>query len=65
MNDFPPPSPRAVRVAWIALDVATVVAGIAAASAFSRHFASALVTITILVAIAVTAFIIPLREFAR
>ncbi|WP_242148881.1 hypothetical protein [Sphingomonas sp. BAUL-RG-20F-R05-02] len=65
MNDFPPASPRFVRLAWIALDVATVVAGIAAAFAFSRHFASALVTITILIAITVTAFIILLREFTR
>jgi hypothetical protein len=65
VNDFPPPSPRAVRGARLALEAATVVAGIAAAFAIRQHFTSALVTIAIVAAIAATAFIILLREFPR
>jgi len=65
VNDFPPPSPRAVRGARLALDVATCLAGVAIAFALSRHLTPALVALTIVVVIAVTAFIILLREFAR
>jgi len=65
VNDLPPPSARAVRAARLALDVATGLAGVALAFALSRHLTPALVALTIVVVIAVTAFIIVLREFAR
>lgn len=65
VNDLPPPSTRAVLGARVALDFATGLAGVALAFALSRHLTPALVALTIVVVIAVTAFIILLREFPR
>ncbi|AOH85754.1 hypothetical protein AWL63_19185 [Sphingomonas panacis] len=65
MNDLPPPSPRAVRRARIAIDVAIIVAGVAVAFALTRHPAPALVTLAVALLVAVTAFVVIMREFSR
>jgi len=65
VNDLPPPSPRAVRRARVALDIATVAAGIAAAFALSRHPTPALVILAIVVVFAVTVFVVLMREISR
>ena len=65
MNELPPPSARAVRRARVALDIVTVVAGVAAAFALSRHLTPALVILAIVVVVAATASVVLMREISR
>ncbi|MDF0489179.1 hypothetical protein PX554_13645 [Sphingomonas sp. H39-1-10] len=65
MNDLPPTSSRAVRRARIAIDFAIVAAGVAVAFALCRLPAPALVTLAVALLVAVTAFVVIMREISR
>jgi hypothetical protein len=65
MNELPPPSPRALKRARIAIDIAIVLAGLGTAFAASRHSAPALVTIAVALFVAVTAFVVITRGTSR